>query len=183
MKKKYPRIETRKIVELAPNEKNPRKISSEQLARLQKSLEQLGNLSPITFNVRTRRVVAGHQRLKCLAQMGRTETECWCVDLPEEKEATALLALNNHAGEWDESSLALMLDELDDKSLSGFPEGTFSELAKPTLKKVSIKKVPTMAWALVGISIEKFSIVQRLLDQMPKDSHIQTTVNNGLSTK
>src|ERR1035437_8393335 len=109
-------------------------ISAEQVTRLQKSLEQLGNLSPITFNVRTQRVVAGHQRLKCLSQMGKKETECWCVDLPEEKEVTALLALNNHAGEWDESSLASMLQELDDKTLSGFPEGSFAELAHPVLK-------------------------------------------------
>ena len=178
MKKKYPRIETRKISELAPNEKNPRKISAEQLARLQKSLEQLGNLSPVTFNVRTQRVISGHQRLKCLVQMGKTETECWCVDLPEDKESTALLALNNHAGEWDESSLGLMLEELDDKTLAGFPEGSFAELANPKIKALEIKKLPTMVWTLIGIPIEKFSIVQKLLDSLPKEARVNTTAND-----
>jgi hypothetical protein len=100
------------------------------------------------------------------------------VDLPEEKEATALLALNNHAGEWDESSLGLMLEELDDKTLSGFPEGMFSELTKPKIKKLEIKRLPTMVWTLIGIPIEKFASVQKLLDSLPEDATVNTTAND-----
>lgn len=123
---KYPRIETRKLSELAPNEKNPRKVTPEALARLRKSLDELGNLSPVTFNVRTSQVIGGHQRLKCLAAMGLKETEAWCVDLSPEKETSALLALNNHAGEWDAEALDDILKDLEKEGgedaidLSGF---------------------------------------------------------------
>jgi len=128
----YPRIETRPIAALAPNERNPRKVTADALGRLTKSLGEFGNLSPVTLNVRTGRVVGGHQRLKCLAAMGRTETEVWCVDLDERQESAAMLALNNTAGEWDQASLADMLKSLEadgvDIDLTGFTDATLDAL-------------------------------------------------------
>ena len=71
---KYPCMVTKKIGELSPAKYNPRKISDEALGRLTKSLAELGNLQPITWNARTGNLVGGHQRLKCYQAMGKTET-------------------------------------------------------------------------------------------------------------
>ena len=130
----YPRWQRMPLSRLAPNERNPRTITNEALGRLTRSLAELGNLSPVTFNVRTGRLVGGHQRLKCLQAMGHTETDAWCVDLPEEKESAAMLALNNSAGEWDDDGLAELLKELQEDGanleLTGFPDAELERLVQ-----------------------------------------------------
>src|SRR5213592_1407966 len=56
-KGKYPRLEVRKISTLGPREDNPRRVTAGN-KRLRRSLEELGNLQPITFNVRTGKLSA-----------------------------------------------------------------------------------------------------------------------------
>src|ERR1035437_6356485 len=75
-----------KIADLIPHEKNPRKITPAAMERLKKSLHELGNLSPVTFNLTTKKVLGGHQRLKALVQLGETETDVWCVNLDARQE-------------------------------------------------------------------------------------------------
>jgi hypothetical protein len=111
-KTKYPRIERRKVGELAPGD-NPRRITADGKAKLKQSIEQLGNLQPITFNIRTGKVLGGHQRIEVLREAGESETDVWCVDLPAAKEKAAMLALNTHAGEWDEEKLSDFLNGLE----------------------------------------------------------------------
>jgi len=53
-----------KVKELGPASYNPRNISKSRLATLKKSMERFGDLSGIVYNVRTKRLVGGHQRLK-----------------------------------------------------------------------------------------------------------------------
>ena len=102
------------------------------MGRLTKSLAELGNLSPITFNVRTGTVVAGHQCLKCLTAMGLEETDAWCVDLSPEQERVANLTLNVSSGEWDDARLADILRELQavevDMDLTGFAPAQIADL-------------------------------------------------------
>lgn len=57
------KLNLRTLADLAADPENPRKISKEALAGLQASMDKFGDLSGITFNVRTKHVVAGHQRL------------------------------------------------------------------------------------------------------------------------
>jgi len=47
---------------------NPRKIGESALAGLAYSLEQFGDISGVVWNTRTSHLVAGHQRVKALAQ-------------------------------------------------------------------------------------------------------------------
>lgn len=113
----YPRMEKMKLVDLPGHEKNPRKVTREALAQLERQIKELGNIQPITFNVRTKKIISGHQRLKCLMKIGRIETEVWCVDLDETGEKKAIIALNNHAGEWDEKGLADLMTGLGEKDV------------------------------------------------------------------
>ena len=109
---KYPSLVTKKISELSPAKYNPRKITSDALGRLTKSLSELGNLQPITWNAKTGNIVGGHQRLKCYSALGKDEIEVWAVWLDEAQEKAANLALNKLSGEFDVPMLKDILEEL-----------------------------------------------------------------------
>ena len=127
-----------KASDLSPNPKNPRKISKEQLLRLEKSLGELGDLGCIVFNRRTKRLCSGHQRFKIIPKesdivieeefeepssvgtvalgyiLYRGEKFKYReVDWDETTEMVANLAANKHGGEFDFSILPDVLLELD----------------------------------------------------------------------
>lgn len=176
----FPRLEIRKVSELAPALENPRRITAEQKAKLKRSLDELGNLSPITFNVRTGKVLGGHKRLEVLQEAGELETAVWCVDLVPEKERAAMLALNTHAGEWDEEKLSEFLKGLDanmDAEFFGLADALQSEEVK--IENLKILPPPRFAWCLIGVPIVEFARVQALLDKLPAEAVIKTTQNDG----
>ena len=121
---KFPTLIQKKISELIPASYNPRTISSDALGRLTKSLHELGNLQPITWNAKTGRIVGGHQRLKCYMAMGVDVVDVWAVWLDEQKEKTANIALNKLSGEFDLPQLKDLIEELDtgevDLDITGF---------------------------------------------------------------
>src|SRR5690625_6594595 len=83
------KIEKIKVEQLIPADYNPRKDlqpGDSEYEKIKRSLEEFGYVDPVIWNKTTGRVVGGHQRLKVLASMGRTEVECVVVELDEEKE-------------------------------------------------------------------------------------------------
>ena len=54
------------VKDLNPAEYNPRRITKKRLALLGEALKEFGDLSGVTFNIRTQRLVSGHQRVKHL---------------------------------------------------------------------------------------------------------------------
>lgn len=54
------------IKDLTPASYNPRQISESRLAKLESSIDKFGDLSGVVFNLKTRTLVSGHQRLKVL---------------------------------------------------------------------------------------------------------------------
>lgn len=142
MKTEYPCLLKKKVADLTPADYNPRTITDEAIGRLTKSLAELGNLQPITWNVRTGRIVGGHQRLKCYQAMGKKEVEVWAVDLSEDKEKAANLALNKLAGEFDPLRLKDLVEQLDsgtmDLEITGFSMDELAammEAAPPEISK------------------------------------------------
>jgi ParB-like chromosome segregation protein Spo0J len=130
--KEYPKLVTKKISELTPAKYNPRKISSDALGRLTKSLSELGNLQPITWNAKTGNIVGGHQRLKCYQALQKNEVEVWAVWLDEKQEKAANLALNKLSGEFELPQLKDILEELDtgefDLDITGFGQEDIAQL-------------------------------------------------------
>lgn len=120
------------IADLAPNAANPRKITPARKAQLRKSMEQFGNLSPITWNKTTSRIIGGNQRLEGYRDLGHAEVDVWVVELDEAKEKAAVVALNNHAGEWDNAKLSDMIRDIqtrgEDVALTGFRENELNKL-------------------------------------------------------
>lgn len=96
--------EQRKVSDLIPYEKNPRKLTDAQCAQLTQSLERFGlvEIPAIdTDNV----IIAGHQRLKVMSLLGRGE-EIIDVRVPNRKLTPSefdeyLIRSNKNTGEWD----------------------------------------------------------------------------------
>lgn len=66
--------ETRKITQLKPYERNPRRISKTSYQKLLKSLKELGYSNRIKIN-KDNTIVGGHQRLRALKELGFKEVE------------------------------------------------------------------------------------------------------------
>jgi ParB-like chromosome segregation protein Spo0J len=134
---KYPSLVIKKISELSPAKYNPRTITSDALGRLTKSLSELGNLQPITWNAKTGNIVGGHQRLKCYQALGKDEIEVWAVWLSETQEKAANLALNKLSGEFDMPQLKDILEELDageiDIDITGFSLDEIGKMMEATM--------------------------------------------------
>jgi len=133
---KYPCLLTKPLSELFPSSYNPRKITSDALGRLTKSLAELGNLQPITWNAKTGNIVGGHQRLKCYSALGKEEVEVWAVWLDDQKERAANIALNKLSGEFDIPLLKDIFEGLDtgeiDLDITGFGELEIAEMMEAT---------------------------------------------------
>ena len=103
----------RKISDLIEFEHNPRQMTSEQVEQLTKSLEKF-NLVEIPAVNLDNRIIAGHQRLKIMAMLGRSEEE---IDvrvpnraLTEEEFKEYNLRSNKNTGEWDWEVMANAFD-------------------------------------------------------------------------
>lgn len=98
------RTEKRKIDDLVPHAKNPRKLSEKQRAEIEASITKF-NLVEIPAINTDNTVLAGHARLKILKALGRGQEE---IDVrvpsrpltPEECEEY-LLRSNQNTGSWD----------------------------------------------------------------------------------
>jgi DNA modification methylase len=118
--------EKRKVVDLIPNKKSPRKISKEQMENLKKSLEKM-NLVEIPALDLDGTIIAGSQRIKAMQILGRGQ-EMIDVRIPNRKLSAEesdyyLIASNAITGEWQydllkEFDLNLLVDlGFDQKSL------------------------------------------------------------------
>ena len=100
--------EKRKVSELVPYEKNPRKISSKEKRELEERLSKFGLIGlPSMDSDGT--LIGGHQRLKSMLLMGWGEKE---IDvrvasrkLTKEEFAEVLLIDNEHSAVWDLEAL------------------------------------------------------------------------------
>ncbi len=131
-----------RVADLKPNKLNPRKIGNDALEMLGKSMKEFGDLSGIIFNVRTGRLISGHQRIKHLdpswpIEAGFIKTPFGDfvykeVDWPEKKEMAAMIAANKHGGEFDYPLLKDFITEIDDgafdMALTGFKEGELTAI-------------------------------------------------------
>lgn len=152
------------VSDLTPNGANPRKISKEQLARLEKSLREFGDLGCIILNRKTNRLVGGHQRAKVLPQDAKIEiTDEYLpptptgttaegyvtinqerfafriVDWEEDKELAANISANQSGGDFDIpvlNDILLHLDEVNyDMDLTGFGRDEIENLMAPLPKE------------------------------------------------
>ena len=62
-----------KVEDIVPADYNPRKISDDELGRLETSIKEFGFVDPIIINLKNNRIVGGHQRFKIIQKKGIDE--------------------------------------------------------------------------------------------------------------
>lgn len=130
------KIQKIKISEINPAPYNPRvdlKPGDFEYENLKKSITTYGYVEPLVWNRRNKTLISGHQRLKILIEQGFAEVEVSVVDLPIEKEKALNLTLNKIRGDWDNTKLALVVEELTkipdfDIGITGFDLPEVSEI-------------------------------------------------------
>ena len=112
------RTEQRKVKDLIPYEKNPRKISDEQVRQLKESLEKF-NVVEIPAIDTDNKLIAGHQRVKILMMLNRGDEE---IDvrvpnrkLTKEEFEEYNIRSNKNTADWDFDILKLFDEDLIEK--------------------------------------------------------------------
>lgn len=97
----------RKISDLKPYDRNPRRLSKEQHAQLKRSLQKFGMVAKPEITI-DNRIIGGHQRIRIWKELGNKEVMCNIPDreLTEEEVKEALIRFNKNIGSWDEDMLA-----------------------------------------------------------------------------
>jgi ParB-like chromosome segregation protein Spo0J len=120
---------------LVPAPYNPRTMTSDARARLQRGIEAFGFLDPIIARRFDRLIIGGHQRHAIAVEEGYAEVPViWAEDLSDEECAALNVLLNNPEaqGEWDLAKLTAILSPLDaagfDATLTGFDEGQLERM-------------------------------------------------------
>lgn len=128
------------IIEMAIGKVNPAYYNpriqleegDEEFEKLRKVIETYGFVQPLVLNVRTGRLVGGHQRLAVAKAMGFDTVPVTEVDLDETDEKKLNLALNKVSGQWDEEALGHLLNDLkgsgEELDITGFDDIEIEEL-------------------------------------------------------
>lgn len=114
-----------KLDDLVSPEYNPRKISNEEMAKLKRSITELGYSEPIIVNDVNNVIISGNQRYRALKELGTDEIEVIFIHEPVLAREKALnVALNKINGEFDDIKLQNIFSELEidnfDVELTGF---------------------------------------------------------------
>lgn len=101
------KIEKRKIKDLVPHAKNPRKMSKHDAEQLQASIEKFGLIDKPVIT-KDGAIIGGHQRIEILKKMRHKDVECLvCQDELIASELDELcIRLNRVHGEFDFDILA-----------------------------------------------------------------------------
>src|SRR5438477_2526861 len=104
----------RRIDELKPDPRNPRRHSRKQIKQLARSIETFGFTVPALVDADSN-VIAGHGRILACRELGWREIPTISIDdLNEEKRRGLMIAVNRPAenAEWNERLLAEQLKDL-----------------------------------------------------------------------
>jgi DNA modification methylase len=132
------RIEHRKLTQLTPYPKNPRRHSDAQIAQLAGSIAQFGFNSPILIDAKGC-IIAGHGRYLAALKLGLEKAPVIILDHLSEIEKRAYLLADNKLAElsdWDDDTLASELAELKNADIDlgdlGFSDEDLRQLLADT---------------------------------------------------
>ena len=122
------------IDKLRPADYNPRRRlqpGDKDYEDIKNSFYEYGYIDPIIVN-EDMTIIGGHQRYFVLKDLGAKEVWCNVTKMDKLKEKAANIALNKISGEWEDTLLADVLQELEtsgyDFHLTGFSDEEFEEL-------------------------------------------------------
>ena len=115
------------------NPRRPLKSGDPEYEKLKRSIQVYGYLVLLVINARNGYLIAGHQRLPILVDLGIEEVDAIFVDLGTEDEKALNILLNKIGSDWDYDKLVPILQELKefpnfDVSITGFEFPEISQL-------------------------------------------------------
>lgn len=139
----YPRLELRPLSSLKAHPDSVRRADAEDEYRLRKSAGHFGLLRPpFVVNDRTGTLLDGDRMLAALRAAGVEQAPVWVVNLPEEDEDAAHLALQNHVGQWLWEPVSGLLKGVQarglDVGLTGFHDSDTGPLLAAEWKKPEV---------------------------------------------
>ena len=153
------------IEEICPAPYNPRKDLKPGDPEYEKLRQVMGHfdlVQPLVWNQRTGNLVGGHQRLKILKERGDLTVPVVVVELDENEEKALNVALNNVQGDWDETKLSDLLQELRcsdfDLGLTGFSIEELDALLPTTIGRTDEDSVPELQPQPVTILGDEWSM-------------------------
>ena len=137
------KIENKKIIDLIPYEKNPRK-NDNAVDDVAKSIEEFGFKVPIVID-KNNVIVAGHTRYKASKKLGLKEVPCIVADDLNEEQIKAFRLADNKVSEKASWNYELLDEELNDIldidmsqfdfSIIGIDWGNVSDLTDETYEE------------------------------------------------
>lgn len=185
----------KKITELTPNKRNPRKISKRKQEALKKAIAQFGDLGSIIFNRRSKQLVGGHQRVAVIPKDApihiekHYETPTFTGTVAEgyvlvngerfkyrevmwddTTERAAMIAANAQGGEWDEDLLKEELDFLNDAGFDMDLTGMDFDMESPveSLEKPGQKQEPSYSAPFSADTPDKEETDEQYVRNTPK---------------
>lgn len=102
---------------------NPRSISAETRKKLKQNIKKNGLLGGLVYNLRTKTLVSGHQRISVLDELNNypdtdylVKVEAIDVDEQREKELNVWFNNTSVQGQWDYDMLAQIIPDIDYKN-------------------------------------------------------------------
>jgi hypothetical protein len=140
----------RRIDQLKPDPRNPRRHTAKQIRQIAESIRSFGFNVPILVDA-DHKVIAGHGRLLACRQLGRAEVPTIRLEHLSDAQARAFMVADNRLTEiagWDDRLLGEQLRELADLTLDFSLEVTGFEMAEIDLlierASVQPRPIPTM---------------------------------------
>ena len=175
------------IADLKPDPKNARRHGERNIGMLERSLEQYGAARSIVVDEEGQ-IIAGHGVVEAAASVGIDKVRTVEADgneiiavvrrgLSKKQKAELALADNRtqELSEWDVDALKESDADLEQFFTKGELEALEDHAAK--VKELEIKPPPTMVWVLLGIPINSFGKVQKLLKSLESRSDIVVKVS------
>lgn len=135
-------IVPRKVSELVPYEKNPRKIPEEAINAVAESIKEFGFKNPILID-KNNVIIAGHTRRLASLKLGLEEVPCVVVDDLSPQQIKALrLADNktNELAEWNIGELDLELADLLDMDMERFGFDIDDDVEEKETKSIELNE-------------------------------------------
>jgi len=129
-------IVIKRLSDLKPHPKNPRKHPDKLIKKLVSSIETYGFTNPVLVD-KDGRILAGHARAKAAEKMGLTEVPCVVLPLSGAAADSYVVVDNrlNELSEWDEDILSSLISDIDaagfDVELTGFDIDEIDALLSP----------------------------------------------------
>lgn len=184
-------IVMKKLSELTPAPYNPRiplEAGDARYRKLKRSIERFGLVEPLLWNVQTRHLVGGHQRLRILTELRYDEVPVSVVDLPADQEMALNIVLNNREAQsdWDLPQLTRVLEELaglpqSQLAATGFDPGhlkTLQSQLEPCDKEQSEEEVTDTYEILLRIPMVQLQEVRAELDDLIDRHQLETHIKH-----